>query len=84
MSVQTWTWILVGITFALYFGIAIWARAGSTKELNIKRNKKKYNYINVHIGKFNQVVPIINQILPDHYLKMNKTNLMFLSIVTML
>jgi len=35
MSVQTWTWILVGITFALYFGIAIWARAGSTKDFYV-------------------------------------------------
>ena len=35
MSVQTWTWILVGVSFALYFGIAIWARAGSTKEFYV-------------------------------------------------
>ncbi|PIB31665.1 cation acetate symporter [Gaetbulibacter sp. 5U11] len=35
MSVQTWTWLLVGLTFALYFGIAIWARAGSTKEFYV-------------------------------------------------
>jgi cation/acetate symporter len=35
MSVETWTWIMVGITFALYFGIAIWARAGSTKEFYV-------------------------------------------------
>lgn len=35
MSVQLWTWILVGITFSLYFGIAIWARAGSTKEFYV-------------------------------------------------
>ena len=35
MSVQTWTWILVGITFTIYFGIAIWARAGSTKEFYV-------------------------------------------------
>jgi cation/acetate symporter len=35
MSVQVWTWLLVGVTFALYFGIAIWARAGSTKEFYI-------------------------------------------------
>lgn len=35
MSVQLWTWTLVGITFALYFGIAIWARAGSTKEFYV-------------------------------------------------
>jgi cation/acetate symporter len=35
MSVQVWTWILVGITFTLYFGIAFWARAGSTKEFYV-------------------------------------------------
>ncbi|UKN01359.1 cation acetate symporter [Paracrocinitomix mangrovi] len=35
MSVELWTWILVGVTFALYFGIAIWARAGSTKEFYV-------------------------------------------------
>ena len=35
MSVQLWTWILVGVTFTLYFGIAIWARAGSTKEFYV-------------------------------------------------
>ncbi len=35
MDIQTWTWILVGITFALYIGIAIWSRAGSTKEFYV-------------------------------------------------
>lgn len=35
MSVQAWTYILVGITFALYIGIAIWSRAGSTKEFYV-------------------------------------------------
>jgi cation/acetate symporter len=35
LSVQTWTYILVGITFTLYIGIAIWARAGSTKEFYV-------------------------------------------------
>ncbi len=35
MDIQTWTFILVGITFALYIGIAIWARAGSTSEFYI-------------------------------------------------
>ncbi|GLB53809.1 cation acetate symporter [Neptunitalea chrysea] len=35
MSVQFWTWLLVGITFTLYFGIAIWARAGSTKDFYV-------------------------------------------------
>ena len=35
MDLQTWTWILVGITFALYIGIAIWSRAASTKEFYV-------------------------------------------------
>jgi len=35
MSVQIWTYIIVGITFALYIGIAIWSRAGSTKEFYV-------------------------------------------------
>ena len=35
MSIQVWTWILVGITFTLYIGIAIWSRAGSTKEFYV-------------------------------------------------
>lgn len=35
MGILTWTWILVGITFALYIGIAIWARAGTSKEFYI-------------------------------------------------
>lgn len=35
MSVQIWTYIIVGITFTLYIGIAIWSRAGSTKEFYV-------------------------------------------------
>lgn len=35
MSVQLWTYILVGLTFALYIGIAIWSRAASTKEFYV-------------------------------------------------
>lgn len=35
MGVQNWTYILVGLTFTLYIGIAIWARAGSTKEFYV-------------------------------------------------
>jgi cation/acetate symporter len=35
MEVQTWTYIIVGITFAIYIGIAIWSRAGSTKEFYV-------------------------------------------------
>jgi cation/acetate symporter len=35
MDVKMWTYIIVGITFALYIGIAIWTRAGSTKEFYV-------------------------------------------------
>ncbi len=35
MSILIWTYILVGISFAVYIGIAIWSRAGSTKEFYI-------------------------------------------------
>ena len=35
MDVQNWTYILVGVTFAIYIGIAIWSRAGSTKEFYV-------------------------------------------------
>ncbi|MFO7822610.1 MAG: cation acetate symporter, partial [Cyclobacterium sp.] len=32
MDILTWTYILVGLSFALYIGIAIYTRASSTKE----------------------------------------------------
>ena len=32
MDQTTWNFIFIGITFGVYIGIAIWARAGSTKE----------------------------------------------------
>ena len=35
MDVQVWTFIIVGLTFALYIGVAIWARAGSTSEFYV-------------------------------------------------
>jgi len=35
MNVQTWTYLIVGLSFALYIGIAIWSRASSTKEFYI-------------------------------------------------
>ena len=35
IGVQNWTYILVGITFTLYIGIAVWSRAGSTKEFYV-------------------------------------------------
>lgn len=35
LGVQNWTYILVGVTFALYIGIAIWSRAGSTNEFYV-------------------------------------------------
>ncbi|MBT7528522.1 MAG: cation acetate symporter [Flavobacteriaceae bacterium] len=35
MGIQNWTYILVGITFSIYIGIAIWSRASSTKEFYV-------------------------------------------------
>ena len=35
MDVQILTFIIVGLSFALYIGIAIWARAGSTNEFYV-------------------------------------------------
>jgi len=35
MNVQAWTFLLVASSFALYIGIAVWARAGSTSEFYV-------------------------------------------------
>ena len=35
MDVKTWTYLIVGFTFALYIGIAIWSRAKSTSEFYV-------------------------------------------------
>lgn len=35
MSIQTWTYLFVFLSFSLYIGIAIWSRAGSTKEFYV-------------------------------------------------
>ena len=35
MTLQIWTFIMVGLTFALYIGIAIWSRAASTKDFYV-------------------------------------------------
>ena len=35
MSVQVWTYVFVFLSFSLYVGIAIWSRAGSTKEFYV-------------------------------------------------
>jgi len=35
IGVQNWTYILVGVTFALYISIAIWSRASSTQEFYV-------------------------------------------------
>ena len=34
-SIQMWTWVLIGITFTLYIGIAIWSRASSTNDFYV-------------------------------------------------
>ncbi|MBK9090782.1 MAG: cation acetate symporter [Holophagales bacterium] len=35
MGILTWTWIIVGASFALYIGIAIWARAKTTGDFYV-------------------------------------------------
>ncbi len=35
MSVQAWTFAMVGLSFAIYIGVAIWSRASSTGEFYI-------------------------------------------------
>ncbi|MDA8807951.1 cation acetate symporter [Flavobacteriaceae bacterium] len=35
MNLQIWIWLMIGITFSLYIGIAIWSKAGSTKEFYV-------------------------------------------------
>tara|TARA_B100000780_G_scaffold108315_1_gene75749 strand:+ start:2813 stop:4486 length:1674 start_codon:yes stop_codon:yes gene_type:complete len=35
MDLQIWIWLMIGITFSLYIGIAIWSKAGSTKEFYV-------------------------------------------------
>ncbi|MCA1932942.1 MAG: cation acetate symporter [Calditerrivibrio sp.] len=35
MSILAWTWIIVGLSFVLYIGIAIWSRAASTGEFYV-------------------------------------------------
>ncbi|MEQ9496457.1 MAG: sodium:solute symporter family protein [Deltaproteobacteria bacterium] len=35
MDVQTWTFVIVALTFAIYIGIAIWSRAASTKDFYV-------------------------------------------------
>ncbi len=35
MSLEFWTYLIVGLTFALYITVAIWSRAGSTKEFYV-------------------------------------------------
>jgi cation/acetate symporter len=35
MNIITWTWIIVGVSFALYIGIAIWSKAKTTGEFYV-------------------------------------------------
>ena len=35
MSVLMWTYLLVGASFALYIGIAIWSRASHTRDFYV-------------------------------------------------
>ena len=35
MNVQSWTFLLVAASFALYIAIAVWSRASSTKDFYV-------------------------------------------------
>ena len=35
MTVQAWTFVMVGLSFALYIGVAVWSRASSTGEFYV-------------------------------------------------
>ncbi len=35
MNVTAWTFVIVGLSFALYIGVAIWSRASSTKDFYV-------------------------------------------------
>ena len=35
MSILSWTWVFVGLTFSLYIGIAIWGRAATTGDFYV-------------------------------------------------
>ena len=35
MELQIWIWLMIGLTFSLYIGIAIWSKAGSTNEFYV-------------------------------------------------
>jgi len=35
MDLQIWIWLMIGVTFSLYIGIAIWSKAGSTKDFYV-------------------------------------------------
>ncbi len=35
MDLQAWTFLIVGLTFALYIGVAIWSKAGSTRDFYV-------------------------------------------------
>lgn len=39
MDIQAWTYTLVGITFAVYIGIAVWSKVGSTSDFYIAGSK---------------------------------------------
>ncbi len=39
MTVQAWTFVMVGLSFALYIGVAIWSKARSTSDFYVAGNQ---------------------------------------------
>jgi cation/acetate symporter len=59
MDLQTWTYI-VGVTFALYIGIAIWSRAGSTKNFMLQEGDFSIGKRNGHGGRLDERASFIS------------------------
>ena len=53
MTVQSWTFLLVASSFALYIGIAIWSRASTTKEFYVAGTDVS-PLANGHIGTYGE------------------------------
>jgi hypothetical protein len=51
MDLQTWTYIIVGVTFALYIGIAIWSAPDQLKNFMLQEGDFSIGKRNGHGGR---------------------------------
>ena len=50
MGILAWTWIIVGASFALYIGIAFWAKAKSTADFYAAEYIDKLDELKININ----------------------------------